>query len=79
MPEQAAQHLQETERRIARQITRVSELEAAGCLAAARRAREVLGTLTDLRDALRLRLHVARRVADTQAKWAWLQRSLRER
>jgi hypothetical protein len=69
MPKQAAEHLQETERRIARQIARITELEAVGHLAEARRAREVLGTITDTRDALRLRLQVVRRVAATEVKW----------
>lgn len=68
MPKQAARHLRETERRIHRQIGRIQVLEDAGRITDARRAREVLAVITETRDALRLRLAVAREVLATTNK-----------
>ncbi len=71
MPEQAAQNLEETECLIARQIVRIKKLEAAGCFAQARIARETLAAITETRDALRLRLTIARQVVATERRWLW--------
>jgi hypothetical protein len=63
MPEQAAENLGKTERRIENQIARIGELEAAGRVTEACFARQTLAAITETRDALRLRLRVARQVA----------------
>jgi hypothetical protein len=76
MPEQAAQNLRDTEERISRQISRIRQLERAGWVPEARRARETLAAITETRDALRLRLKVVSEVATTEARWASLVRSV---
>ena len=68
MPEEAAKNLRVTEELIACQIARVRSSEAAGRFDEARLAREILGVITETRDALRLRLAVARKVKATAAK-----------
>ena len=76
MPEQAERNLRDNEQRVARQIDKIKALEDAGRLSDARRARETLATITETRDALRLRLKVASEVVSTEAKWAFLGRSI---
>ena len=70
MPEQAARNLSETEGRIQIQITRIAQLEAAGRVDEARQAQETLAVITETRDALRLRLRVARDVAASEIRFA---------
>ncbi|HWB48040.1 MAG TPA: hypothetical protein VG651_02945 [Stellaceae bacterium] len=69
MPEQIAKTLRETESRIALQIARIEELDRAGRHSEARRARETLSVITETRDALRLRLAVARKIVATRTRW----------
>jgi hypothetical protein len=69
MPEQAARNLSETEGRIQIQLARIEQLEAAGRVDEARRACETLAVITETRDALRLRLRVARDVAATEIRF----------
>lgn len=69
MLEEAAQNLSETEGRIRIQIARIDQLEKAGRTDEACRARETLTVITETRDALRLRLHVARQFADSEIRF----------
>ena len=79
MPGQAARYLRDNEQRITRLIDKIKALEDAGRLSDARQARETLATITETRDALRLRLKVENKVAATEARWAFLVRSLSSR
>ena len=79
MPQQAARNLRDNEQRVALQIDRIYALEGAGRLSDSRRARELLATITETRDALRLRLKVVRKVVATEARWASLVRSISSR
>jgi len=76
MPQQAARNLRDNEQRVALQIDRIKALEGAGRLSDARRARETLATITETRDALRLRLKVVSEVVATEARWDFLVRSI---
>src|SRR5215469_10523365 len=67
MPDQAARNLRDNAHRVALQIDRIKALEDAGRLSDARRARETLATITETRDALRLRLKVVKEVAAAEA------------
>jgi hypothetical protein len=79
MPEEAARNLCDSAQRVALQIDKIKALEDAGRLSDARRARETLATITETRDALRLRLKVVNEVAATEARWAFLVRSISSR
>ena len=76
IPGPGAQNLRDNERRIALQIDKIKALEDARRLSDTRRARETLATITETRDALRLRLKVENEVAMTKARWASLARSI---
>ena len=74
MSEQAARNLRDNEQRVALLIDKIKVLEDAGRLSDALRARETLATITETRDALRLRLKVVNKVSATEARWASLMR-----
>ena len=76
MSEQAARNLRDNEQRVALLIDKIKVLEDAGRLSDALRARETLATITETRDALRLRLKVVSEVATTEARWGFLVRSI---
>lgn len=78
MPGQAARNLRDNERHVALQIDKIKALEDAGRLSDGRRARETLATITETRDALRLRLKVENKVEATEARWI-LARSISSR
>jgi uncharacterized protein YhaN len=63
MLEETAQNLSATESRVRAHNARIDRLEAAGRLAEAYIARQTLAVITETRDALRLRLDVARQFA----------------
>jgi len=68
MQEQAAQNLSKTEQLIDRQFDKIRELEAAGRFLEAERFRELLGVITETRDALRLRLTVSSQLRVTELR-----------